>query len=114
MKAIVKYPGSKWSIANWIISFFPKHHSYLEPFFGSGAVLFNKPRSNIETSNNLEEAICCFVLYGEYDAESIWKNLEVHNLYRQARMVSGTGEIVLYVENIRCNGGIAYESKNMV
>ena len=54
MKAIFKYPGSKWSLANWIISFFPEHHSYLEPFFGSGAVLFNKPRSNIETVNDLD------------------------------------------------------------
>ena len=54
MKAVMKYPGSKWSIADWIISFFPEHHSYLEPFFGSGAVLFNKPRSNIETVNGLD------------------------------------------------------------
>lgn len=54
MKAIVKYPGSKWSLADWIIGFFPEHHSYLEPFFGSGAVLFNKPRSNIETVNDLD------------------------------------------------------------
>ena len=54
MKAIIKYPGSKWSLAEWIISFFPEHHSYLEPFFGSGAVLFNKPRSNIETVNDLD------------------------------------------------------------
>ncbi|WP_349772853.1 DNA adenine methylase [Lacrimispora xylanisolvens] len=54
MKAVMKYPGSKWSIADWIISFFPDHHSYLEAFFGSGAVLFNKPRSNIETVNDLD------------------------------------------------------------
>lgn len=54
MKAVMKYPGSKWSIAKWIISLFPEHHSYLEPFFGSGAVLFNKPRSNIETVNDLD------------------------------------------------------------
>lgn len=54
MKAIVKYPGSKWSIAKWIISYFPEHQSYLEPFFGSGAVLFNKPRSHIETVNDLD------------------------------------------------------------
>lgn len=54
MNAIIKYPGSKWSIARWIISHFPKHHSYLEPFFGSGAVLFNKARSDIETVNDLD------------------------------------------------------------
>ena len=57
MKAIAKYPGSKWSLANWIISYFPRHHSYLEPFFGSGAVLFNKPRSNIETVNDLDNNV---------------------------------------------------------
>lgn len=54
MNAVIKYPGSKWGLAKWIISFFPRHHSYLEPFFGSGAVLFNKPRSNIETVNDLD------------------------------------------------------------
>lgn len=54
MKAIMKYPGSKWSLADWIISHFPEHHSYLEPFFGSGAVLFNKTRSNIETINDMD------------------------------------------------------------
>lgn len=54
MKAVVKYPGSKWSLANWIITLFPEHHSYLEPFLGSGAVLFNKPRSDIETVNDLD------------------------------------------------------------
>ncbi|MDE7266098.1 MAG: DNA adenine methylase [Lachnospiraceae bacterium] len=57
MKAVVKYPGSKWSLADWIISYFPKHHSYLEPFFGSGAVFFNKPRSNIETINDLDNNV---------------------------------------------------------
>ena len=54
MKAVLKYPGSKWSLAKWIISHFPEHHSYLEPFFGSGAVLFTKQRSNIETVNDLD------------------------------------------------------------
>lgn len=54
MKAVMKYPGSKWGIAKWIIGHFPEHHSYLEPFFGSGAVLFNKPRSHIETVNDLD------------------------------------------------------------
>lgn len=54
MKAIIKYPGSKWGIADWIIDRFPEHHSYLEPFFGNGAVLFNKRRSNIETVNDLD------------------------------------------------------------
>lgn len=54
MNAVIKYPGAKWSLAPWIVSHFPPHHSYLEPFFGSGAVLFTKSRSNIETVNDLD------------------------------------------------------------
>lgn len=56
MKAprILHYPGSKWSMADWIISHMPEHTTYLEPFFGSGAVLFNKERAILETVNDLD------------------------------------------------------------
>lgn len=56
MKAprILHYPGSKWSMADWIISHMPPHKTYLEPFFGSGAVFFNKPPSELETINDLD------------------------------------------------------------
>ena len=54
MKTVLKYPGAKWGIADWIINFFPRHHSYLEPFFGSGGVFFRKGKSNIETINDLD------------------------------------------------------------
>lgn len=57
MKSILKYPGSKWRIAKWIVSQIPEHHSYLEPFFGSGAVLFTKKPSKIETVNDLDNKI---------------------------------------------------------
>jgi DNA adenine methylase len=53
-RAVVKYPGAKWRIAPWIIERLPAHHSYLEPYFGSGAVLFCKPASRIETINDLD------------------------------------------------------------
>jgi len=51
---ILHYPGSKWSLAPWIVSHFVPHSTYLEPFFGSGAVLFNKPPSSLETVNDLD------------------------------------------------------------
>lgn len=53
MKAILKYPGGKWRISDWIISHFPEHKVYLEPFFGSGAVFFKKEPSYIETLNDI-------------------------------------------------------------
>lgn len=76
MKAVMKYPGSKWSIANWIISFFPEHHSYLEPFLGSGAVLFNKPRSNIETVNDVDGEVVNLFEWIKKDPEKL-----AHEIY---------------------------------
>lgn len=76
MKAVMKYPGSKWSIADWIIQFFPEHHSYLEPFFGSGAVLFNKPRSNIETVNDLDGNVVNLFEWIKNDPEQL-----AHEIY---------------------------------
>lgn len=51
------YPGSKRSMADWIISCMPKHSTYLKPFFSSGTVVFNKKASNIETINDIDEQI---------------------------------------------------------
>lgn len=53
MNAILKYPGGKWRIAEWIISHFPSHKVYCEPFFGSGAVFFKKRPAYIETINDV-------------------------------------------------------------
>ena len=75
MKAIMKYPGSKWSLASWIIGMFPQHHSYLEPFFGSGAVLFNKSRSAIETVNDLDGNVVNLFYWIRHDPERLAKEL---------------------------------------
>lgn len=57
MHQVLKYPGSKWNIARQIAELIPPHHSYVEPFFGSGAVLFNKTPSHIETINDLDSDV---------------------------------------------------------
>ena len=60
MNALLNYPGAKWGMAKEIIALMPPHRSYLEPFFGSGAVLFNKPPSAIETVNDIDGDIVNF------------------------------------------------------
>ena len=57
MKAVLRYPGSKWRIVNGLIPLIPQHHSYVEPYFGSGAVFFNKAPSAIETINDLDNDV---------------------------------------------------------
>lgn len=54
---VLNYPGSKWKIAKNIVNLIPEHHSYVEPYFGSGAVLFNKTPSNIETINDMDDDV---------------------------------------------------------
>ena len=54
MNAILNYPGAKWGMAQEIVQIMPPHRSYLEPFAGSLAVLFNKPRSAIETVHYID------------------------------------------------------------
>lgn len=53
MKCVLRYPGAKNRIAPWICGYIPQHEVYLEPYFGSGAVFFNKSPARIETLNDL-------------------------------------------------------------
>ncbi len=84
MRAVAKYPGSKWSLADWIIRFFPKHHSYLEPFFGSGAVLFHKQRSHIETVNDLDGNVVNLFTWIKKDPERLAHEIYYTPYARQA------------------------------
>lgn len=54
---VLKWPGTKWSIAGEIVSLMPEHKIYLEPFFGSGAVFFSKKPCNTEILNDLDSEV---------------------------------------------------------
>lgn len=84
MKAILKYPGAKWRIADWIIQHFPAGYDvYLEPFFGSGAVFFTKQKSRIETVNDLDgDIVNLFRVCRETPAELI-RRLELTPFSRE-------------------------------
>jgi DNA adenine methylase len=49
----LRYHGSKWILAKWIIGYFADHECYVEPYGGAAAVLLQKPRSYLEVYNDM-------------------------------------------------------------
>jgi DNA adenine methylase len=60
LKSPLKWLGSKWSKAQWIINHMPPHVCYCEPFMGSMAVLLTKPPSLLEVANDMNERLVNF------------------------------------------------------
>ena len=60
MKPPMSYAGGKQLIAHRVIELIQPHDHYVEPFFGSGAVLFAKSPSRLETVNDLDDRLVNF------------------------------------------------------
>lgn len=56
----LRYYGGKFRLAAWILNHFPKHICYIEPCFGGGSVLLLKPRSKVETVNDIDRNVVNF------------------------------------------------------
>lgn len=56
----LRYPGGKTSIAKWVLSHFPVHKIYVEPFGGGAGVLLNKTPAPMEVYNDLSGDVVNF------------------------------------------------------
>lgn len=101
MRNVLKYPGSKWNIASQIVDLIPKHHSYVEPFFGSGAVLFNKAPSPIETINDLDSDVVNLFKCIQQDSERLARLVMTTPFSREIydKQFDGYNENKQYISN---------------
>lgn len=57
-RPLIKWIGSKWRLSRLVLENIPPHLVYIEPFGGSAAVLFRKPRAPIELYNDANQELC--------------------------------------------------------
>src|SRR5215217_5389469 len=76
LKTPITYYGGKQNMIRHILPLIPDHHTYVEPFFGGGAIFFAKQPSQAEVVNDINNRLITFYKVLKYDFEEIEKRVD--------------------------------------
>lgn len=84
-RPVLRYHGGKFRLAPWILTFFPRHTVYVEPFGGGGSVLLAKVPAPTEVYNDLDSRVVGLfrVLRDHVKAEELARRLELTPFARE-------------------------------
>jgi len=93
MESILRWPGSKWRMAQFISGIMPPHDVYCEPFFGSGAVFFTKKAAGTETINDIDDDVINLFMVARDHAADLARVLEMTPYSREEYKLSQIGQL---------------------
>jgi len=76
-RAALRYYGGKWQLAPWIISHFPSHVCYVEPFCGAASVFLRKQPAEFEVLNDIDGDLVNFFLVLREQAEKLIRAIDL-------------------------------------
>lgn len=78
-RPVLRYHGGKFRLAQWVLSHFPAHRCYLEPYAGAASVFMQKPRAKAECLNDRDDRIVNVfrVLRDPHKAAELRRRLEL-------------------------------------
>ena len=76
MKTPISYYGGKQQLASKIVSLFPEHKIYCEPFTGGAAVFFAKPQAQAEIINDINSEVVNFYEVLQYDNPDMFDRIK--------------------------------------
>ena len=99
---LIRYHGGKFRLSEWIISHFPKHETYVEPFGGGASVLLSKQQSRMEVYNDLDSDVVNFfeILRDPDLAIELAKQIEL-TPYSRTEFLNARAETLNKVEQAR-------------
>jgi DNA adenine methylase len=94
VRPALRYYGGKWRTAPWILSHFPPHKCYVEPFGGAASVLIQKERSQIEVYNDLNSDVVSYFRVLREQSEALTRAVHLTPYAREEYDIATSDEEV--------------------